>query len=104
MATKVNTLQSNIKKYDSSFVTNYSLFIGGVNATQKALEQYDPLKTGYNRIFFIKMPTFMEIILPDETKRFRHLLEYGFTRIDGLSNKSLETMFKFPILMKQEGK
>ena len=47
------TLQTHIKKYDKNFITNYSLFLGGLNATQKALEQYDPLKTGYARIFFI---------------------------------------------------
>jgi len=85
------TLQSNIKKYNSDFITNYSLFLGGLNATQKSLEQYDPLKTGYSRIFFIKMPVFMEKIMPAETKRFRHLMEYGFTRIDGLGNTTLET-------------
>lgn len=86
----VNTLQSNIKKYDKNFIKNYSLFLGGLNATQKSLEMYDPLKTGYSRIFFLKMPTFMDTIMPEETKRFRHLLEYGFTRIDGLGNTSLE--------------
>lgn len=87
---QVNTLQSNIKKYNSDFITNYSLFLGGLNATQKALEQYDPLKTGYARIFFIKMPVFMEKIMPSETKRFRHLLEYGFTKIDGLQDTELD--------------
>lgn len=87
---QVNTLQSNIKKYNSDFITNYSLFLGGLNATQKALEMYDPLKTGYARIFFIKMPVFMEKIMPSETKRFRHLLEYGFTSIQGIQNTELE--------------
>ena len=87
--TTVNTLQSNIKKYNSDFITNYSLFLGGLNATQKSLEMYDPLKTGYARIFFIKMPVFMEKIMPSETKRFRHLLEYGFTSIQGLGDTEL---------------
>jgi hypothetical protein len=87
----VRTLQSNIKEYDSSFITNYSLFLGGLNATQASLEQYDPLKTGYNRIFLLRMPVFMQKILPDQTKRFRHLVEYGFTKIDGIGNTSLET-------------
>lgn len=88
---RVNTLQSNIKKYDSDFIKNYSIFLGGLNATHQSLQQYDPLKTGYSRIFFLKMPTFMETIMPDETKRIRHLMEYGFTRIDGLGNTTLDT-------------
>jgi len=89
--TTVNTLQSNIKKYDKDFITNYSIFLGGLNVTQKSLEQYDPLKTGYARIFFIKMPVFMQEIMPNETRRIRHLLEYGFTSIQGIGNVELET-------------
>lgn len=86
----VNTLQSNIKKYDSDFITNYSIFLGGINSTHKSLQQYDPLKTGYARIFFVKMPVFMQKIMPNETKRIRHLLEYGFTSIQGIGNDELE--------------
>ena len=89
MAEVINTLQSGIKKYSKNDITNYSLFLGGLNATQQALAQYDPLKTGYARIFFIKMPVFMEKLLPMETKNFRHLLEYGFTSIQGIGNTEL---------------
>lgn len=91
MATKIQTLQSNIKQYTSNSIFNYSLFLGGLDTTAKSLEQYDPLKTGYGRIFFVRMPVFMQKIMPDETKRIRHLMEYGFTRIDGIGNLSLET-------------
>lgn len=87
----VRTLQSNIKAYEKDSIMNYSLFLGGLNATQKSIEQYDPLKTGYNRIFLIHMPVFMKKILPGQTKRFKHLVEYGFTRIDGIGNTTLET-------------
>ena len=87
----VRTLQSGIKSYEKNSITNYSLFLGGLNVTQKSLEQYDPQKTGYNRIFLIHMPTFMKKILPDQTERFKHLVEYGFTRIDGIGNTTLET-------------
>lgn len=87
------TLQSNIKNYKDykSDITKYSLFLGGLNATHQALEQYDPLTTGYSRIFFLRMPYFMESIMPEETKNIRHLLEYGFTKIDGIGNIDLET-------------
>lgn len=89
--TDQTTLQSNIKQYKSEYIKNYSLFLGGLNATHQSLQQYDPLKTGYSRIFFTKMPVFMESILPYATKRIRHLMEYGFTRIDGISNTTLDT-------------
>lgn len=86
----VNTLQTNLKQYDHTFIQNYSLFLGGLNATHNSLRQYDPLKGGYNRIFFVKMPTFMEKIMPAQTKQVRHILEYGFTKIDGIANTTLE--------------
>lgn len=88
---RVRTLQSNIKAYEKNSITKYSLFLGGLNATQKSIEQYDPLKTGYNRIFLIHMPVFMQTILPDQTTRFKHLVEYGFTKIDGIGNTTLES-------------
>ena len=51
----VRTLQSNIKN-NSSDMTDYSLFLGGLNVKRAALEQYDVLKKGKGRIFFTKMP------------------------------------------------
>lgn len=89
MATDINTLQSNIKQY-SKDMTQYSLFLGGLNVKNKALDQYSPLKTGYARIFFVKMPTFMNKIMPNKTKNFKHLLEYGFVGVDGIQNTTLE--------------
>ena len=83
------TLQTNIKQHTKD-MTQYSLFLGGLNATSKALAQYDPIKTGYGRVFMIKMPKFMDVILPTETKQFKHLLEYGSTSLEGLGNTTLE--------------
>lgn len=85
------TLQTGIKTHNGNFIQNYSLFLGGLNATHQSLRQYDPFITGRARIFFIKMPTFMEKIMPAETKAMRHHLEYGFTKVDGISNLSVET-------------
>lgn len=106
------TPQSGIKKYSSNDIFDYALFLGGVNATRNSLQQYDPLRTGYNRIFFVQMPRFMEKMFEDETDRFRHILEYGFTKINGIGNVSLETealtggyvgnQFEMPTVSKDE--
>lgn len=85
----IQTLQSNIRQYTQD-MTRYSLFMGGLNVKSAALEQYSPLKTGYARIFMVKMPPFMENIVPRKTKNFRHLLEYGFVGVDGIQNTTLE--------------
>lgn len=83
------TLQSNIKNYDKD-MTRYSLFVGGLNVKSAAIEQYDPLVTGSARIFFLKMPRFMDKIMPEQTKNFKHLLEYGNVSIDGIQNTTLD--------------
>ncbi len=83
-------LQDNIKGYDGSEMRQYSLFMGGLNTKHKALAQYDPLKTGYARIFIVKMPVFMMRQFPERSKNFRHLVEYGFVSVDGIQNKTLE--------------
>lgn len=105
------TLQSNIK-YNYKDLTKYSLFLGGLNVKAKALEQYDPLKTGYTRIFFVQMPKFMNHIMEKSTKNFKHMLEYGFKSIDGLQNLTMEyeqitggyagRSFEIPTILKDE--
>lgn len=89
MAVDIQTIQTNIKQYTKD-MTQYSWWMGGLNTKSKALALYSPLKTGYARIFFIKMPVFMETVAPNKTKNIRHLMEYGFTRIDGIQNLSAE--------------
>lgn len=89
-STKVNTLQSNIKQYNHADVSKYSFFLSGINVTNKSLEQYDPLKTGYARIFLTQAPKFMELLMTEETKRFKHLLETSFTSIQNLGNMTME--------------
>ena len=105
------SLQSNIKNNNKD-LTKYSLFLGGLNVKAKALEQYDPLKTGYTRIFMVQMPKFMNKILPIAPKNFKHMIEYGFKSIDGIQNLTMEyeaitggyagRSFEIPTILKDE--
>lgn len=83
------TLQSNIKN-NRTDLTTYSFFLGGLNAKNRSLTKYSPLKTGYARIFLIKMPSFMKAVFPERTTQFKHYIEYGFVGIDGIQNLSME--------------
>ena len=93
-------------------LTKYSLFLGGLNVKAKALEQYNPLKTGYTRIFVVQMPKFMNRILPLASKNFKHMLEYGFKTIEGIQNLTMEyeaitggyagRSFEIPTILKDE--
>lgn len=85
------TSHTGLKTQQTDKITNYALFLGGLNATHQSLEQYNPLITSYARIFFVKMPKFLEKLDPNKTKVFKHILEYGFTKIGGISGISLDT-------------
>ena len=40
------TFQTNIHNHNMENITDYALFLGGLNVTRDSLLQYDPLKTG----------------------------------------------------------
>lgn len=87
MATK--TIQSNIKR-NTKNVEDYSLWLGGLDISSKNIDQLDPLRGGYARIFLVRMPRFMEILDNDLTKRFKHLVEMGFIGVSGIGNTTME--------------
>ena len=78
-----NTFQSNIHTHNMDKITDYALFLGGLNVTRDALLQYDPLKTGFGRIFMIRTPIFVNNKIPDKMRKFKHVLEYGNTGVSG---------------------
>ena len=112
MANTEMTFQSGIHDFSRNNIVDYALFLGGLNVKAKALEQYDPLKTGYTRIFFVQMPKFMNRILPLASKNFKHMIEYGFKSIDGIQNLTMEyeaitggyagRSFAIPTILKDE--
>jgi hypothetical protein len=83
------TIQSNIKRNTKDF-SEYSLFLGGLDISAKNIDQFDPLRTGYARIFLIRLPRFMEELDLDMAKRFKHFVEMGFTGITGIGNTTME--------------
>lgn len=86
---KVATLQDNLRKSNTD-VTKYSYWLGGFNTKNSALKQYDLLRTGYGRLFVLQMPAFAKFLLEDETKAFKHMLEFGNTGVDGIQGYTVE--------------
>ena len=87
----MSTIQSNIKQNTNNDLTNYALFMGGLNVTHDVLMNYDPLKTGYGRLFMIRKPLFLEASIPDQLNKFKHILEYGNKEISGLNDVTVQT-------------
>jgi len=81
----------NTRKPDEKEFTKYAYWISGPNAKRNALAQYDLQRTGYGRLFITQMPAFVQTLLPDETKMFKHMLEFGNVGIDGIQGFSVET-------------
>lgn len=86
----VATLQDNINTPNMSNVNNYAFWLGGTDTTNAALKQYDLLRTGYGRIFILQMPKFVQYLLPNETAKFRHLLQFANTGIDGIQGYTVD--------------
>lgn len=90
MASKVATLQDNINTSHSDDVESYAFWTGGTDTTNAALKQYDLLRTGFGRFFILQMPKFVQYLLPDETKKFRHLLQFANTGVDGIQGYTVD--------------
>lgn len=80
------TIQSNIKHHSNDNLTNYALFVGGLNVTNEVLQNYDPLRTGYGRLFMVRVPAWVDRYIPTKMKKFKHILEYGNTAVQGIGD------------------
>ena len=84
------TIQTGAHRYTNTNLTSYSLMLGGLNVTHDALAQYDPLITGYGRLFMVRKPVLMTELMSAEFKRFKHILEYGNTGVSGIGDVTLD--------------
>ena len=75
---------------DQTNVLNNSYWLGGVDTRANAMKNVDLARTGYGRLFIVKMPKFVEKSLTDETKMFKHMLEFANIGIDGIAGYSVE--------------
>ena len=101
----------NIKQNSKDF-KDFSMFMGGLDVTSKNIDQLDPLRTNYVRIFITRTPRFMEKLDLEGTKRWKHYMEMGFIGIDGIANTTMDTeevtggyagnKFKVPNVVKDE--
>ena len=55
----LKSIQQNIKQNTKDF-SEYGLWVGGLDISSKNIDQFDPLRTGYARIFLVRLPRFMK--------------------------------------------
>lgn len=91
----VNTIQTGIKQHTMKEMTDYALFLGGTNVTNEVLKVYDPLKTGYGRLFMVRKPVWLDNYFAKNTDnnqftKFKHILEYGNTAVQGIGDTQVD--------------
>lgn len=89
---EATTIQSSIKTLNGTSIQKYALFLGGTNVVRDVLTAYDPLKTGYGRIFMVHRPIWVRDFFKGTGKleNFKHILEYGNTQIQGLTDPQVQ--------------
>lgn len=90
MATDMSTIQSNIKNHTNDNLLNYALFMGGLNVTHDVLANYDPFIGGRARLFMVRKPLVLEQAIPNKLNKFKHILEYGNTGVNGIGDMSVD--------------
>ena len=85
-----NTIQTNIHNHQYDELENYALFLSGLNVTHDVLQSYDPLKTGWGRIFMVRVPTMVNQLIPDKMRKFKHILEFANTGVQGLNDHDVQ--------------
>lgn len=71
-------------------LTQYNAFRGVTDFTN--INQFSQYETGYQALFVLQMPYFMEKLDKTLSDSFRHMLEYEFRGLDGLPDTQADTM------------
>lgn len=71
-------------------LTMYNAFRGVTDFTN--INQFSQYESGYQALFVLQMPWFMEQLEPTLTESFRHMLEYEFKGLEGLPDITADTM------------
>lgn len=96
----VITAQTGGKIFDAPHLTEYSMFVGGTNATHHALRNYSPLLNGNGRLFMVRPPkVLLKMFAGDDAYlyskdslfiQFKHMMEYMNRSVTGFGEKTLE--------------
>lgn len=94
------TSQTGARQFKPKNFTNYSYFVGGVNATNHALRNYSPLLNNFGRLFMVRCPNAIQRMFAGPASnmyskesqfiQFKHMLEYMNRSVSGFGEKTLQ--------------
>ena len=82
-----NYIRQNSKGYDS-----FKYFLEGIDVTEQNLDQLTPYTPGISRLYFHKVPKFMDQGFEKLTDNFRSYLETGYKSVQGIGNLTAESI------------
>lgn len=96
----VITAQTGARQFNPQNFTKYSMFVGGVNASNHALRNYSPLLNGFGRLFMVRPPYAIAKMFAGGAAnmyssnslfmQFKHMMEYMNRSVEGFGEKTLE--------------
>lgn len=69
---------------------NFGFWLQGVDVTEQNLDLFTPYLRGWSRIFFHKVPNFMNQLWPNKTSNFKTYFETAYTAISGINDISVD--------------
>lgn len=95
------TSQTGGKQYNGRNMTNYSMFVGGTNATHHALMNYSPALNNFGRLFMVRPPYVLLKMFGGDNPgkmyskdslfiQFKHMMEYMNRKVTGFGEKKID--------------
>ena len=92
------TIRSGANQFNQMDITKYALMLGGLDARHDSIKQWDPMITGYWRLFMVRKPACVYQYYTKDAKQgsptrfdaYQHLLEYGNLGVSGIEDTQLD--------------
>lgn len=69
---------------------NFGFWLQGIDVTEQNLDLFTPYLRGWSRIFWHKVPNYMNQIWPNKTTNFKTYFETAYTAISGINDISVD--------------
>lgn len=69
---------------------NFGFWLQGIDVTEQNLDLFTPYLRGWSRIFWHKVPNYMNRLWPNKTSNFKTYFETAYTAISGINDISVD--------------
>lgn len=90
------TVRSGANQFNHMDITKYAVMLGGLDARHDSIKQWDPMITGYWRLFMVRKPACVNQYYKKGTSgttrfdAYKHMLEYGNLGVSGIEDTTMD--------------